>query len=89
MLHASGLPCHLWAEAARHAVWLQNQALTCAIEGMTPFKALTQMKPNLSPVCEWGDKCWVQLEKGDKLGGRVCKGWWVGIDNNSAGSHIY
>jgi hypothetical protein len=24
MLHDSGLPCTLWGEAVRHAVWLKN-----------------------------------------------------------------
>ena len=35
LLHASGLPKNLWAEAARHVVWLLNRTTTKAVEGMT------------------------------------------------------
>jgi hypothetical protein len=41
MLHASGLPHFLWAEAARHAVWLQNRMTTQALDNMTPWEAIT------------------------------------------------
>ena len=34
LLHASGLPKNLWAEAARHVVWLLNRMTMKAVEGM-------------------------------------------------------
>ena len=72
LLHASGLPKNLWAEAACHVVWLLNRTTTKAVEGMTPYEAAFGEKPNLGDVQEWGEKVYVQLEKkGLKLGGRV------------------
>jgi len=47
LLHVSGLPKNLWAEAARHVVWLLNRTTTKAVEGMTPYKAAFGKKPNL------------------------------------------
>jgi hypothetical protein len=40
-------------------------------------------------VQEWGKRCWVRLKKGDKLGGCVCEGHWVGIDDSSKSCCIY
>jgi hypothetical protein len=57
---------------------------------MTPFEAVFGQKPDLWDVCEWGEKVWVHIEKGNKLGGCVCKGCWVGIDNRTTnGFRIY
>ena len=38
---------------------------------------------------EWGEKCWVRIEGGDKLGGRVREGRWMGIDDTSNGVRVY
>jgi hypothetical protein len=90
LLHSSGLPKNLWGEAARHVVWLMNQTTTKAIVGMTPFEAVFGQKPDLWDVCEWGEKVWVCVEKGNKLRGRVRKGRWVGIDDRTTnGFWIY
>jgi len=56
MLHKSRLPCTLWGEAVRHAVWLKNQTPTKALDGSTPLEAETGKKPNLSRLCVWGSK---------------------------------
>ena len=89
LLHASGLPEMLWAEAARHVVWLMNRSSTKAVEGRTPYEAVFGTKPNLKEVREWGEKVWVRTEGGNKLGGRVKEGRWLGIDEQSKGSRIY
>ena len=90
LLHASGLPKNLWAEAARHVVWLLNQTTMKAVEGMTPYEVVFGKKPNLGDLREWGEKVYVRLEKkGLKLGGRVCEGCWLGIDEESKGAWIY
>ena len=85
LLHASSLPKFLWGEAACHIVWLLNRTMTKAVEGMTPFEATFGEKPDLKNVCEWGEKVYVRIEGGTKLGGRVQEGWWLGIDNESKG----
>lgn len=88
-LHASGLPKNLWAEAVRHAVWLLNQTTMKAIEGMTPYEAAFGKKPDLRRLREWGEKVWVHVEKGNKLGGRVCEGRWIGVEDESKGVWVY
>jgi len=40
----------------------------------------------MSGIREWGKKCWIRVEKGNKLGGRVCEGRWVGVDDESKGA---
>jgi len=89
LLHASGLPRTMWGEAARHVVWLMNRTTTKAVISKTPFEAAFGKKPDLSEVREWGDKVWVRTEGGDKLGGRVREGRWLGISDESKGVRIY
>jgi hypothetical protein len=89
LLHASGLLRFLWCEAARHVVWLMNRTLTKAVSGQTPYKATFGSKPDLQHVCKWGEKVWVRTETGNKLGGRVTEGHWMGIDDQSRGFRIY
>ena len=89
LLHASGLPKNLWAEAARHVVWLLNRMTTRAVEGMTPYEAAFGKKPDLGSVREWKEKVFVRIEGGTKLGGRVREGHWLGVDEQSKGVRIY
>jgi hypothetical protein len=89
MLHTSGLPWTLWGEAAHHAVWVINCTTTKALDGMTPFEAATGKKPDLCHVREWGEKVWVRLEKGTKLGDCMKEGHWIGVDDQSKGFRIY
>ncbi|KAF8797586.1 hypothetical protein BYT27DRAFT_7009362, partial [Phlegmacium glaucopus] len=55
----------------------------------TPYEAAFGKKPNLQEVHEWGEKVWVRIEGGNKLGGRVCEGRWLGFDENSNGVWVY
>ncbi|PPQ83632.1 hypothetical protein CVT26_000950 [Gymnopilus dilepis] len=89
LLHASGLPKFLWGEAARHVVWLMNRTSTKAVDGMTPYEAAFGKKPDLRGLREWGEKVWVRIEGGNKLGGRVKEGRWVGVDERSKGVRVY
>jgi hypothetical protein len=71
-------------------VWLLNRTSTKAVAGNTPYEAAFGKKPDLSKVREWGEKVWVRTEKkGNKLGGRVREGRWLGIDDTSKGVRIY
>ena len=89
LLHASGLPKYLWTEAARHAVWMLNRTSTKAVEGMTPYEAAFAKKPDLAGIREWGEKVYVRIEGGNKLGGRVRMGRWLGVDDESKGVRVY
>ena len=89
LLHASGLRQFLWGEAAQHVVWLMNWMSTKAVDGMTPYEAAFRKKPDLRNVCEWGECVWIWTENGDKLGGHVREGQWIGIDEQSKGVWVY
>ena len=56
---------------------------------MTPYEAAFGKKLNLRNLREWGEKVWVRVEKGNKLGGRVRKGHWLEIDEESKGVHVW
>jgi hypothetical protein len=56
---------------------------------MTPLQAATSVKPSIAGIREWGERVWVRVEKGDKLGGHVHEGHWMGVDKNSKGARIY
>jgi len=62
LLHASGLPKYLWAEAARHVVWLLNRTTTKAVDGMTPYEAALGKKPDLKGLREFGERVWVRID---------------------------
>ena len=38
---------------------------------------------------EWGEKVWVRIRGGNKLGAHVCEGKWMGIDEQSKGKCVY
>ena len=42
---------------------------TKAVKGMTPFEAAFGKKPDLRGVHEWGERVYVRIEGGTKLGG--------------------
>ena len=60
-----------------------------AVSSKTPYEAAFGKKPDLSDVREWGDKVWVWIEGGDKLGGRVREGRWMGVSDESKGVRVY
>jgi hypothetical protein len=62
---------------------------TKAVVGMTPYEAAFGKKPNLSGLRKWGEKTYVRIEGGTKLGGRVREGCWLGVDEQLKGVQIY
>ena len=89
LLHTSGLPKSLWGKVARHVVWLMNRTSTKAIMGWTPYEAAFRKKPDLREVQDTGERVWVHVEEGNKLGGRVCEGRWMGLNKHSKGVCVY
>jgi hypothetical protein len=90
MLHDSGLPKFLWAEAVSHAIHLRNRIWTRAIGNSTPYELFTGSKPDLGGVQPWGCKVRVHDTGGSKLDARSRVGRWVGFDPDTKdGNRIY
>ena len=87
VLHHSGLPKSLWAEAVNHITWLKNRTSTRAIGNITPLEKLYGEKPDLARVPEWGQRVWVHTDSGSKLDARAIEGHWVGYDKDSTHAH--
>jgi hypothetical protein len=88
LLSASGLPCHLWAEALRWAVWIYNRSPHTTLDGKSPFKKRYSSPPDLSRAWEWG--IWVYVHRpAGKLETYASEGRWIGLDDTSNGHRIY
>ena len=62
-----------------------NWTRTKAVIRMTPYEATFRKKPDLLDIREWGEKVWVHVKKGTKLGGQVREGRWMGVSDESKG----
>ena len=93
MLHDSGLPQFLWAEAVRHATWILNRTPTRSLGGISPLEALTGETPMLSELLPFGQKVLVHAPDGAKTKSRAIAGHWLGLDahpgSRSNGARIY
>ena len=87
MLHDSGLPKFLWAEAVSHAIYLRNRTWTRAIGYTTPYELLYGTKPNMEGLQPWGCKVRVHDTGGSKLEARSKVGRWVGYDPETKDGH--
>ena len=87
MLHDSGLPKFLWAEAVSHAVYLRNRTWTRAIGTTTPYEILNGKKPNVGGLHPWGCIVRVHDTGGTKLDGRSKVGRWMGFDPDTKDGH--
>ena len=56
---------------------------------MTPFEVAFGIKPELKGVHEWGEKVYIRVEGGTKLGEQVREGRWLGLDDKLKGAQIY
>ncbi len=91
MLIARNLPSYLWDEAVCYANYLQNRAPTRALDGMTPYEAWNNKKPDVSDLREFGCDVWVLDEtKGlSKLKPRSKKMVFVGFNEGSKSVRYY
>ena len=89
MLITLGLPRFLWGEALMHAVWLKNRTSTKALNGHTPYEALTGSPPDLSSIPVWGSQVWVHDELTGKVGVCALTMHWVSFDTQSKGHRVY
>ena len=80
MIHDQDLPMHLWAEAARTVVYVQNRLSHSALGFKTPKEMYTGKKPEVSHLKIFGCLVYVHIpkEKRTKLDPSGKKGIFVG-----------
>jgi hypothetical protein len=79
MLHASGLPRFMWAEAGCCASHLINRSPTANLDGMTPYEVIYKRKPNLSYLKIFGSTANVHVDRNlrKKLDRHPSRGAWL------------
>ena len=81
MLHDQDLPMHLWAEAARTTVYVQNHTIHRVLENKTPKKVFSGKKPEVSHLRIFSSPVYIHIpkEKRMKLDPSGKKGYICGI----------
>ena len=80
MLHDQDLPMHLWAEAAKTTVYVQNCTPHRALKNKTPKEVFYGKKPEVSHLRIFSSPMYIHIpkEKRTKLDPSVKKGIFVG-----------
>ena len=63
MLHDSGLPKPLWAEAFNAAMYVRNRLPTSALKGSTPYEMVYDVKPDLANLRAFSAPCGIVKPK--------------------------
>ena len=81
MLHDQDLPMHLWAEAARTTVYVQNCTPHRVLKKKTPEEVLSGKKPEVNHLRIFGCLVYIHIpkEKRTKLDPSRKKGYICGI----------
>ena len=90
MLHDQDLPMHLWAEAARIVVYVQNRTLHRVLENKTPEEVFSGKKLEVSHLRIFGYPVYIHIpkEKRTKLDPSGKKGIFVGYSESSKAYRI-
>ena len=91
MLHDQELPMHLWVEAAKTAVYVQNCTPHRVLENKTPEEVFSSKKPEVSHLRIFGCPMYIHIprEKRTKLDPSRKKGIFVGYSEISKAYRIY
>ena len=91
MLHDQDLPMHIWAEAARTTVYVQNRTPHRVLENKTPEKVFSGKKPEVSHLRIFGCPVYIHIpkEKRTKLYPSGKKGVFMGYSESSKAYRIY
>ena len=84
MLHDQDLPMHLWAEAARTTVYVQNRTPHRVLKNKTPEEVFSGKKPEVSHLRIFGCPVYIHIpkEKRTKLDPSKKKGIFVGYSES-------
>ena len=90
MLHDQDLPMHLWAEAARTAVYVQNHTRHRVLKNKTPEEVFSGKKLKVSHLIIFSCPVYIHIpkEKRTKLDPSRKKGIFVGYSKNSKAYRI-
>ena len=61
MMEAKTLPPKFWAEAINCASYIENRVPHKQLDGMTPFKARSGHKPDVTHFRIFGSKAWARI----------------------------
>ena len=91
MLHDKDIPMHLWEEAARTSVYVQNRNPHRVLENKTPEEVFFGKKPEFSHIRIFGYLMYIHIpkEKRKKLDPSGRKGIFVGYFESSKACRIY
>ena len=81
ILHDQDLPMHLWIEAARTVVYVQNRTPHRVLENKTPEEAFSSKKPEVIHIRIFSCPVYIYIskEKRTKLDPSRKKGYTCGI----------
>ena len=88
LLVQSGLNENLWTYAVLTAAYIRNRCFNMKIDS-TPFKQITDKKPNIANMQPFGSTCFFLVQKPKKLENRSSEGISVGYDRRSPAYIIY
>ena len=85
MFHDQDLPMHLWTEATRTTMYVQNKTHHRVLDNKTPEEAFSEEKPKVSHFRIFGCPVYIHVpkEKRTKLDSSRKKGIFVGYNNES------
>ena len=91
MLHDQDLPMHLWAEAARTTVYVQNRTPHRVLENKTPEEVFFGKKPEVIHLRIFDSPMYIHIpkEKRTKLDPPGKKGIFVGYSESLKAYRIY
>ena len=61
MMEAKTLPPKYWAEAIKYVAYIQNRVPHKQLDGMTPFKAWSGHKPDVTHFRIFGSRAWARI----------------------------
>jgi transposase InsO family protein len=91
MLHDSGLPRYLWAEAFNAATYVHNRTPTRALGGRTPYEVIYGTKPDVSHLRAFGAPCAIvePQQRLKKLDDRATMCFFVGYKYEGGGYRVW
>ena len=91
MLHDQDISMHLWEEAARTAVYVQNRTSHRVLENKTPEQVFFDKKLEVNPLRIFGCPVYIHIpkEKRTKLDPSGKKGIFMGYSERSKAYRIY